>query len=67
MSWLKQFLQDTERHQLPPGPAGSSELVVYEQRADRQAAGRKTPLSLTLVHFGLTIVNVVIFALLVLS
>ena len=68
MNWLKQFLENNERRQLPPGPPGSAEIVIYDQADDnREAAVRITTLSLTLVNFGLTIVNVVVFALLVLS
>ena len=68
MSWLKKFLKENERRQLPPGPPGSSDIVIYGQADDnRQAAGRTTNWSLTLVNVGWTIVNVVVFALLILS
>ena len=68
MSWLKQFLESNERRQLPPGPPGSAEIVIYDQVDDnRQLAVERTTLSLTLVNVGLTLVNVVVFALLVLS
>lgn len=68
MSWLKQFLESNERRQLPPGPPGSAEIVIYDQVDDnRQLAVKRTTLSLTLVNVGLTLVNVVVFALLVLS
>ena len=68
MSWLKQFLEDHKRLQLPPGPPGSAEIVIYDQVDDnRQLAVKRTTLSLTLVNVGLTLVNVVVFALLVLS
>lgn len=68
MSWLKQFLESNERRQLPPGPPGSAEIIIYDQADEiREETVRLTTRSLTLVNFGLTIVNVVIFALLVLS
>ena len=68
MSWLKQFLESNERRQLPPGPPGSAEIVIYDQVDDnRQVAVKRTTWSLTLVNVGLTLVNVVVFALLVLS
>lgn len=68
MSWLKQFLESNERRQLPPGPPGSAEIVIYDQVDDnRQLAVKRTTWSLTLVNVGLTLVNVVVFALLVLS
>lgn len=68
MSWSKQFLQSNERRQLPPGPPGSAEIIIYDQADENhEAAVKITPWSLTLVNFGLTIVNVVVFALLVLA
>ena len=68
MSWLNQFLKNHTRRQSPPGPPGSSETVIYERRDDIEEMAARPPLiALTLVNVGWTIVNVVVFALLVLS